>query len=157
MQEEIPMKKLILLSLLILFASVGLVQGAEQHIGKVKGTKGLVSIIRAGKNIPAFPHMKLYINDTIMTGSNGAVGVLLEDNTLLSMGPMSRLAMDKFEFKPSENKYAMKLRMQQGTFVYLSGLLGKLAPLAVELNTPVGTISMLKESNFMATFPAREQ
>jgi len=126
------------------------------HIGKVKGTNGMVSILRDGAMTPAFPNMKVYLNDTLVTGSDGAVGILLEDNTLLSMGPMSRLALDKFDFSPAQNKYAMQLRMEQGTFVYLSGLMGKLAPYAVTLDTPAGTISMLKETNFMARFGGDE-
>ena len=126
------------------------------HIGKVKGTNGMVSVLRGGKMKPVTIHMKVYLRDTLVTGSDGAVGILLEDNTLLSMGPMSRLALDKFDFSPAQNKYAMQLRMEQGTFVYLSGLMGKLAPYAVKLDTPAGTISMLKETNFMARFPGDE-
>lgn len=128
--------------------------GAQQdYIGKIKGTKGLVSISRDGKTIPAYPMMKIHLKDVIMTGSNGALGILLEDNTLLSMGPMSKLSMDKFVFSPATNKFGMQVSMQQGTFVYLSGLLGKLAPLSVDIKTPVGEISMLKKTNFMARFP----
>ena len=129
--------------------------GTDQRIGSVKGTKGLVSITRAGKTIPAQIQMPLYIDDVIVTGSDSAVGILLEDETLLSMGPISRLALDKFDFVPAENKYAMRVRMMQGSFVYLSGLLGKLAPHAVQMDTPVGTISMLKQANLMANFPAQ--
>ncbi len=127
-----------------------------QHIGIIKGTNGIVSVRRDGKIIPAFPNMKVYLNDILLTGSNGIAGILLEDNTLLSMGSMSRLALDKFDFSPAQNKYALQLRMEQGTFVYLSGLLGKLAPHAVQINTPSGTISMLKETNFMARVPINE-
>ena len=143
------MKKTCLFFLLFFCWPLFIVHGAE-YIGNVKAYKGLVTIIRGGKNIPARPHMKLLLNDTIMTGSNGSVGIMLEDNTLLSMGPMSKLALEKFIFVPARNKFAMKMQMQQGTFLYLSGLLGKLAPHAVELNTPVGTISMLQGTNFMA-------
>ena len=141
-----------LIALMILLSVASEVFAAAAHIGQVKGTRGIVSISRGGKMIPAFPHMKVYLKDQLITGSDGAVGILLEDNTLLSMGPMSRLALDKFDFSPAQNKYAMQLRMQQGTFVYLSGLMGKLAPHAVKLDTPAGTISMLKETNFMARF-----
>ena len=126
------------------------------HIGKIKGTKGIASVNRNGKMIPAFPQMKVYLNDILITGSDGVIGVLLEDNTLLSMGHMSRLTLDKFDFSPADNKYALQLRMEQGTFVYLSGLLGKLAPHAVQIETPSGNISMLKESNFMVRFPGDE-
>lgn len=147
------MKKMIFpYSILFLALTVSSVLAEGRSIGKVKGLRGMVSIIREGKNIPAFPHKEVMIDDVIITGSDGAVGILLDDNTLLSMGPISRLTLDKFDFSPATNQYAMRLKMQQGTFVYLSGLLGKLAPHAVSMETPVGTISMLKESNFMAKF-----
>lgn len=127
---------------------------AEQKvIGKVKGLRGLVSVLRDGKTHPAFPNDRLYQSDIILTGSDGAIGILLEDNTLISMGPISRVSMDKFTFAPATNEYAMRINMQHGTFVYQSGLLGKLAPHAVELDTPVGRISMLKEdTSFKAKF-----
>jgi hypothetical protein len=151
------MKKPVICFILILFWGLLTVSFAETpHIGRIKGTKGIASIQRSGKMIPAFPQMKVYLNDILITGSDGVVGVLLEDNTLLSMGRMSRLTLDKFDFAPAENKYALQLRMEQGTFVYLSGLLGKLAPHAVQIETPSGNISMLKESNFMVRFPRDE-
>ena len=124
----------------------------KRVIGKVKGTRGLVSILRDGKTKPAFPNDNIYQSDTILTGSSGAIGILLEDNTLISMGPISRVSMDKFNFSPARNEYEMRLHMMHGTFVYQSGLLGKLAPHAVELDTPVGRISMLKETSFQARF-----
>ena len=138
---------------LLLLAFSPLASLAEQReIGKVKGTRGLVSIIREGKTRPAFPNDKIYQSDTIITGSDGAVGILLEDNTLISMGPIGRLAMNKFRFSPAKNEYELRLHMMQGTFVYQSGLLGKLAPHAVELDTPAGRISMLKDTDFKAKF-----
>lgn len=146
-----------LLFLLVAAFLVALVPGASvavgKSIGKVKGLRGLVSIQRDGKTKPAFPNDPIYQQDVILTGSDGAIGILLTDNTLISMGPISRVDMDKFTFEPAENEYAMRLRMQHGTFIYQSGLLGKLAPHAVTLLTPVGRISMLKEdTNFRAKF-----
>lgn len=135
----------LLLSPLAIFAQ-------DNVIGKVKGTRGIVSIMRDGKTKPAFPNDKIYRSDTIMTGSNGAIGILLVDNTLISMGPISRVAMNEFKFTPAKSEYELKLNMMHGTFVYQSGLLGKLAPNAVTLNTPVGPISMLKPTDFKAKF-----
>lgn len=139
---------------IILCLTFPLISSAEQRaIGKVKGLRGLVSILRDGKTKPAFPNDRIYQSDTILTGSDGAIGILLDDNTLISMGPISRVSMEKYTFAPASNEYAMRLNMQHGTFVYQSGLLGKLAPHAVELDTPVGRISMLKEeTNFKARF-----
>lgn len=147
------MKKIIILNCLLFLAVMATSAMAEgRQIGKVKGLRGMVSIIRDGRTIPAFPNKEVLLSDVIITGSDGAVGILLDDNTLLSLGPISRIVMSKFDFSPATNQYAMQLGMQKGTFVYRSGLLGKLAPHAVTMDTPVGTISMLKESNFMAKF-----
>ena len=142
------MKKLLFGSLLAFVLAVlpsAAPSAAEKSGGGGKGLRGLVSIQRDGKTKPAFPNDLIYQRDVILTGSDGAIGILLDDNTLISMGPISRVAMDKFSFEPAANEYAMRLKMQHGTFVYQSGLLGKLAPHAVELETPVGRISMLKE------------
>ena len=148
------MNKSLLVSLLVLTLALlpfTTTSAAPKSIGKVKGLRGLVSIQRDGKMKPAFPNDLIYQSDVIVTGSDGAIGILLDDNTLISMGPISRVAMDKFAFEPATNEYAMRLKMQHGTFIYQSGLLGKLAPHAVELQTPVGRISMLKEdTNFRA-------
>lgn len=145
-----PAISLLIFSLLTAFPISVLAQG--EFIGKVKGTRGIVSIIRDGRTKPAFPNDKIYRSDTIITGSNGAIGLLMEDNTLISMGPISRVSMNEFKFAPAKNEYEMKLHMEHGTFVYQSGLLGKLAPNAVTLKTPVGPISMLKPADFKARF-----
>ena len=140
------------LTILIFFATPMPAFSTENAIGKVKGTRGLVSIMRDGKTKPAFPNDEIYQRDIIITGSDGAIGILMEDNTLLSMGPISRVSMDKFVFSPAKNEYAMQIHFNHGTFVYQSGLLGKLAPNAVDLQTPVGRISMLKGADFRAKF-----
>ena len=145
-------KTIIFVKCLIFLLLAGNVLAESPSIGKVKGTRGLVSVIRSGKTIPLLPGMPVMLDDVLLTGSDGAVGLLLDDNTLLSIGPISRLALNKFDFSPATNKYAMQLGMQKGTIVYRSGMLGKLAPHMVTMETPVGTISMLKESNFMAKF-----
>lgn len=145
------------LAVLLMVAAPQVILAEQKTIGKVKGLRGLVSILRDGKTRPAFPNNPVYQRDVILTGSDGAVGILMADNTLISMGPISRVSMEKFTFAPASNEYAMRLNMQHGTFVYQSGLLGKLAPHAVELDTPVGRISMLKEeTSFKARFAGQD-
>lgn len=138
--------------LLLIFLPLAALAEEKQVIGKVKAIRGPTSIVRDGTTRPALANDKIYQSDTILTGSDGAIGILLEDNALISMGPISRLAMDTFKFAPAKNEYELRLHMMHGTFVYQSGLLGKLAPYAVELDTPVGRISMLKETDFKAKF-----
>lgn len=154
-RRENPMKKTAICCLaLILLILLPLTALAEEPraIGKVKATRGPASIVRDSTTRPALPSDEIYQSDAIVTGSDGAIGIMLEDNTLISMGPAGRLTVDTFKFAPAKNEYELRLHMMHGTFVYQSGLLGKLAPYAVELNTPVGRISMLKETDFKASF-----
>lgn len=139
------------LTLLILLPLVA--QADEQPVvGKVKNTRGQASIVRDSTTHPAMPNDPLYRSDTILTGADGAIGIMLEDNTLISMGPTGRLSVDEFKFAPAKSEYDLRLHLMHGTFVYQSGLLGKLAPYAVELDTPAGRISLLQETDFKAKF-----
>ena len=70
------------------------------------------------------------------------VGVTFKDNTTISVGPDTKLAVDEFVFAPEQERYGMKTRMLQGTMYYVSGTIAKLAPESVSVTTPVGTIGI---------------
>ena len=115
---------------------------AEQAIGSVKTLKGDVLIERGGATSPAAVGMPVYANDTVKTTDNAAVGLVLRDDTLISMGPASMLALKEYQFEPKESRYSMVLGLLKGTFVYLSGVIGKLAPESIRLETPDSTIAV---------------
>lgn len=115
---------------------------AEQAIGSVKTLKGDVLIERGGAISPAVVGMPVYANDTVKTTDNAAVGLVLRDDTLISMGPASMLALKEYQFEPKESRYSMVLGLLKGTFVYLSGVIGKLAPESIRLETPDSTIAV---------------
>lgn len=115
---------------------------AEQIIGSVKTLKGQVSIERGGVGLPATVGMPVYASDVLKTADAAAVGLVLRDDTLISMGPQSVLSLREYLFEPKESRYAMVLGLLKGTFVYFSGVIGKLAPDAIRLETPDSTIAV---------------
>jgi hypothetical protein len=80
--------------------------------------------------------------DVLTTGSNGAMGVVLRDDTILSLGPSSQTSIERFAFDPAEGKLGMVLRVSRGVIEYLSGRISKLSPGSVHIETPVATLGI---------------
>src|SRR5512142_715225 len=114
----------------------------DARIGRVRTLDGTASIVRDGKTIPAAVGADVRRGDVIRTGKPGAVGIVLNDETTISLGSGSELAMVDFAFQPKQGKFALVTRMAKGTFSYLSGLIGKLAPGTIQLQLPDATIAV---------------
>src|SRR5262245_6575618 len=91
---------LVIASLLLLAAYVAMPRAfaADDEAGRVETSKGAVYIERAGQRIPAKVGTAVQASDTVVTGADGAVGITIHDNSLLSAGPNSELVIDKFVF-----------------------------------------------------------
>ncbi|HNQ19248.1 MAG TPA: hypothetical protein PL134_06555, partial [Smithellaceae bacterium] len=131
------MKKIVFASCFFLLAGVFSAMAAEtKNIGFIKNTSGQVLIGRAQEMIPAKVNDKLFPNDNLITGENGSVGVILQDNSVLSLGPKSKVNFSNFVFNPVEEKSSFVAKIRKGTVVYLTGLIAKLNPQAVRFETP---------------------
>jgi len=115
---------------------------AQQAIGVVKGSAGTATIIRGGQIFPAGVGDKLLAGDTLSTGSDGSMGVILRDNSTLSLGPESSLIIEEFLFSPAEGKLGLLARITRGTMAYISGIIAKSAPGSARFETPVATIGI---------------
>ena len=111
-------------------------------IGSIKNVRGTASVVRAGEALPARAGLRLLEGDAIQTGADGAVGAILRDDAVLSVGPSSRVALDRFLFAPAEGRLGFTARILRGTFSYLSGLIGRLAPESARFETPVATVGI---------------
>ena len=111
-------------------------------IGIVKYTIGEVVVARGDRSIKAEPNLKLFEGDVVRTGPNGKAGLILEDDTVISLGLNSKLAMENFIFQPSEKKLSLIVRIYRGTVSFLSGQISKLAPDSVHIETPHATIGV---------------
>jgi len=116
--------------------------GAGDHIGIVKSAAGDVYIVRDGKTIDAEVGVKVMRADLVGTGPKGSVGMIFEDDTVISMGPQSTIIIEDYLFEPAEKKLFFVTRIIKGTLAYLSGQIAKLAPEMVLVETPDATIGM---------------
>ncbi|HSL99937.1 MAG TPA: FecR family protein [Candidatus Limnocylindria bacterium] len=120
----------------------GIPAAALETIGTVRSSSGTATVTRGGHVLPASAGTKLLAGDTLTTGSGGSMGVILRDNSTLSLGPESRIVIETFLFSPYEGKFGMLARITRGTMAYLSGLIGKLAPGSAHFETPMASIGI---------------
>ena len=127
----------------VLLMAVSLAHGAATNqIGIVKTMVGEVVIARSGGTIRAAPNLKLYEGDIVRTGANGKAGLILEDDTVISLGTNARFAIESFKFEPSEKKLSLVARIFQGTVSFICGQIAKLAPNRVHIKTPYATVGV---------------
>jgi hypothetical protein len=117
-------------------------QTEDQTIGVVKTLSGSATLTRNGVAEPIHTGTLLRKRDRIETGSDGSVGVTFRDNTRIALGPRSRVDLERFVLKPADKQYGFVLRLTRGTLEYISGIIGKLAPEAISIETPTSTIGV---------------
>ena len=136
------MRRFTVFILLTVFLGLSLVSAEQVLAGKVKKIRGTVFVVRGDRTQTLQVGDPVFQNDLMQTGATGAVGIIFEDNTILSLGPKSRLAIDGYTFAPEQGKLSLLLRLLRGTASYLSGIIGKQAPEAVKFQTPDATIGI---------------
>lgn len=110
--------------------------------GTVKTSKGIVSIERNGQKMPAGVGVGVEAHDRIVTGADGAVGVTLRDNTMLSAGPNSTLELNKFAFDSTTHAGVLDASVKKGTLSVISGKIAKANPHAMSFSTPTVTLGV---------------
>ena len=131
----------ILLSLILLLGCPGLLLAGELA-GTVKTLTGQAVVMRQGQAVELFVGMPIQVDDHLLTGADSSLGVILLDDTTLSLGAESELLVRDFIFEPKQSRFSMVLKVLKGSFLYLSGVIGKLAPESIKLETPDSTIAV---------------
>lgn len=113
-----------------------------QAIGLVKVSSGDAAVLREGRRMPVRSGQQLFQGDVLSTGADGSLGVILRDDTMLSLGPSSEARLEQFTYKPAEHKLGMVLKLARGVISYVSGKVARLAPGSVRLETPTATLGV---------------
>jgi len=116
--------------------------GEGDSIGQVKVARGTVSVDRNGQALPAAVGMRLQSADVLKTGADGAVGVTMRDDSLLSAGPNSILALQRFEYDGATQQGHFDARLQRGTLAVISGRIAKQSPTAMTVATPSAVLGV---------------
>ena len=115
---------------------------ASAEVGQIKVAKGQVSVERKGQVLPGQVGLHLEAADVLKTGADGSVGVTMRDNSLLSAGPNSILALERFEFDPTTSQGRFDSQLRRGTLAVVSGRIAKQSPEAMTVRTPSAVLGV---------------
>ena len=129
----------------------GVLAGAPvvaNDIAQIKVASGTVIIERGTQRLMAAPGTRLQQQDVVRTGINGSAGITFTDNTLMSVGPNSVIALDRYAFNSTTHEGRLDTSMRNGTLSVVSGKIAKQSPEAMTVRTPA-TILGVRGTEFV--------
>jgi hypothetical protein len=128
-----------------LFLSLLLASAAfagQETVGIIKSVSGEAKMVSNNTVQPAAVNLRVPNGALLKTGAGGCVGVIFNDDTLLSLGADSEIAIDEVLFSPGESRLSFAARLLKGTFAFVTGQIARLAPGKVQLSTPEATLGV---------------
>jgi hypothetical protein len=129
----------------LLFAGLcwaGVVQADAVPVGYVKTVAGDAVVVTAGQTQKAAVGTPVHVGSLLRTGAQSSLGVTFKDETVMSFGPNTELTVDEYLYEPSRGKLRMNSKLAKGSLNYVSGVIAKLQPDAVSVQTPSGLIGV---------------
>ena len=115
---------------------------ADDPIGQIKTLSGTVTVTRGGASIKAGIGDHVMQSDEIVTGSDGAVGITFADNSMMSLGPSSKLDLDQFQFDTTTHAGVFNTSLKAGTLAVKSGQIVQQTPCAMHVQTPAALLGV---------------
>ena len=144
------MRKALITAVILAFA--GPVAAAD--VGLVKVANGDVRVERAGARLPATVGMGLVTSDVIVTGADGSAGITFTDNSLVSVGPGSIFAIEKYSFDTTTHAGEFLGSLKQGRLAAVSGKMVKQSPESMKIRTP-SSIMGVRGTEFVVQVDAK--
>lgn len=122
---------------LILVAALGFAGSAlAADIGLVKVANGAVEIQRGSSRLPAKVGTAVQTSDVVVTGADGSAGITFTDNSLVSIGPNTVFAIEKYSFDSTTHSGQFEGNLRQGRLAAVSGKMVKQSPESMKIRTP---------------------
>jgi len=122
-------------------------------IAQIKTMSGTVLVERGSQRMLATEGMRLQQADVIRTGIDGSVGITFVDNTMMSAGPNSSLALDQFSFNSTTHEGKLDASRRSGTLSVISGKIAKQSPEAMKVRTPAAILGARGTEFFVQVVP----
>jgi hypothetical protein len=97
---------------------------------------------RGGTRLPAQIGLRIQESDVIATGADGSLGITFADDSLLSVGPNSVVAIERFAFDPTTHRGGFDSTLRTGTLAVVSGKLARQSPDAMKVRTPSAVLGV---------------
>jgi hypothetical protein len=115
---------------------------ALAEIGRIKNQVGPVSVNRNGTLLAVRPGFQLEQGDLVLTGKTGRVGIALQDDTRMALGPNSRVRLTQFVYDRARQKGAFVTQVDRGSIGVISGRIAKSGRDAMKVRTPTSMLGV---------------
>lgn len=115
--------------------------------GTVKTASGEAYLERNGEKIPTSVGTEVLVQDTIVTGEDGAIGITFDDNSRFATGPNTRIAVESFSFNSNTMEGDFLANITQGTLTVTSGDIARGSSEAMKVRTPSAILGV-RGTNF---------
>ncbi|MEQ8603866.1 MAG: FecR family protein [Marivibrio sp.] len=136
---------------LVVAAADGAAAQQADQAGVSAAVSGEVLVARAdavGRQVTSGE--AIYLGDAINAGPDGSLQVLLMDESVFTLGPQSRITIDRFIYDPAGGSNSMTLSMTQGAMRFVAGKIAGGDPDDMRIVTPVGQIGIRGTIGFIA-------
>jgi hypothetical protein len=141
------------LGIFMIFASAPMTKAQSPQIAQVKTVSGQVFIQRGSARQAVKVGDPVFEKDTIDTGADGSIGITFIDNTVMSAGPNSEIALEDYKFDSNNFKGSMLTDLNKGTLSMVSGDIAKSSPSAMKVKTPDAILGV-RGTHFVVEVPA---
>jgi hypothetical protein len=98
------MMKKVLVYLVLAFLSVPLTAPASERAGDVVAVRGDAFVERQNLSIKAEKRFELLVEDIVRTEEQARIKMLFRDDSILTLGPKSRLIIKQYLYSPQEKR-----------------------------------------------------
>lgn len=116
------------------------------NIGEVTALQGSADLLRQTKTIKIAKGLQIQEGDTVDTKNNSKVQIILNDDTVVTIGPHSHYQFDTFKEGATPE---VNMQISRGFFKTVTGKIGKIAPERFKIKTKAATIG-IRGTQFMA-------
>lgn len=113
---------------------------ASARAGTFKQVQGAVSL--AGQSDRPAPGDALRDGDRLQTGRQSTVTVVLQDGTLLAVGPNSEMDLSQFQFNTTTQDGSALVNLLRGSVRVITGLMTKTQPERFQVRTPTAVVGV---------------
>ncbi|GAB6053315.1 hypothetical protein JCM17960_21350 [Magnetospira thiophila] len=124
----------------------------QTAIGQVDTLDGHVTATRAdGTTVELSKGDPVFEGDVLVTGDGGAVGIVLADTSVFSLGENGRMVLDEMVYDPGAEEGSASFALLTGAATFVSGQIAKFGQDAMMVKTPVATIGIRGTKVFLET------
>jgi hypothetical protein len=128
------------------------VAAQDQRSGTLKSVQGAVAVIQGDVRRAAVPGGGVAEAERLTTGPESAAVLLLRDGTLITVGANTQVDISRFQFDATAQTGSLTVKVLVGTVRLVTGLLGKLQPDNVKVQTPSSTVAV-RGTDFVVEVP----